>query len=218
MLALKKILTPIDFSPTRASGICSIHSRRCTSRAFSSKRAALHCGAAGDVAIKERLTETTVESMATRIARHPFFVGMNRRQLALLAACATAVQFEKGQVIFRENEPANRFYLIETGRVIMESSDGLDDPRLGWSWMFPPHIRNFTARAVEPITAIFFDEAILRECCEKDHSFGYELLKRMSLVMYQRTQAARTKMLSIHQRNDTPQAGKAASVYGAGTR
>ena len=159
--------------------------------------------------------ETTVESMATRIAGHPFFVGMNRRQLALLAACAKAVQFEKGEVIFRENEPANRFYLIETGKVTMESSDGLDDPRLGWSWMFPPHIRYFTARAVEPTTAIYFDEAILREYCEKDHSFGYELLKRMSLVMYQRTQAARKKLLLIHQRNDALQAGKAASAYGA---
>ena len=162
--------------------------------------------------------ETTVESMATRIARHPFFVGMNRRQLALLAACATAVQFEKGQVIFRENEPANRFYLIESGKVTMESSDGLSDPRLGWSWMFPPHVRNFTARAVEPITAIYFDEAVLREHCEKDHSFGYEFLKRMSSLMYRRMQTARNKMLLIHQHNDTLQAGKAASVYGAGTR
>jgi hypothetical protein len=82
--------------------------------------------------------ETTIESMATRIALHPFFVGMNPRQLAFLTACATAVQFEKGQVIFRESEPADWFYLIETGRVSMESSDGLGDPRLGWSWMFPP--------------------------------------------------------------------------------
>ena len=119
---------------------------------------------------------------------------MNRRQLALLTACATAVQFKKGQVIFRESESADRFYLIETGRVTMESSDGLGDPRLGWSWMFPPHIWNFTARAGEAITAIFFDGAILREPCEKDHSFGYELLKRMSWVMYRRMQAARIKM------------------------
>jgi CRP/FNR family transcriptional regulator, cyclic AMP receptor protein len=213
MLALKKTLVLLDFShpsdngrPT--SGICSIRSRRytmgarvLTSRAFSSKRTALRCGRAGDAATKEKL-ETAVDSMATRIARHPFFVGMNRRQLALLTASATAVQFERGQVIFRESEPADRFYLIETGKVIMESSDGLGDPRLGWSWMFPPHIWNFTARAVEPITAIFFDGAILREHCEKDHSFGYEFLKRMSLAMYQRMQAARKQDADHFQGNN----------------
>ena len=198
MLSLKRILVPLDFSPaaentrwTRSdSGIRSRRyaagTRLLTSRAFSSKRTALRRG-------------TAVDRMAARLARHPFFVGMSRRHLAFLAACAKPVQFERGAVIFRENEPADRFCLIETGKVIMESSDGPGDPRLGWSWMFPPHIRNFTARAVEPTAAIFLEGAILREYCEKDHSFGYELLKRMSSVMYQRMQAARNKM-----RSDSP--------------
>jgi CRP-like cAMP-binding protein len=143
---------------------------------------------------------------------------MNRRHLALLTACATAVHFEKGQVIFRESEPADRFYLIETGKVMMESSDGLGDPRLGWSWMFPPHIRNFTARAVEPITAIFFDGAILREHCEKDHSFGYEFLKRMSLVMYQRMQAARKQDADRFQANNkrSANANGRVALFGGG--
>lgn len=189
----------------------TIDPRVLTSSAFSSPKV-LCCETGADVARQERLTKTTSESMAARIALHPFFVGMNPRQLALLAACATAVQFEKGQVIFRESEPADRFYLIETGKVSMESSDGLGDPRLGWSWMFPPHVRNFTARAVEPVTAIFLEGAVLREYCEKDHSFGYELLKRMSLVMYRRMQATRTKLMTIHPGGETPQPGGPDSV------
>ena len=67
-------------------------------------------------------TQTEVEPMAVRVGLHPFLVGMNRTQLALLTDCALAVQFKKNQVIFREGEPANRFYLIETGKVILESS------------------------------------------------------------------------------------------------
>jgi CRP/FNR family transcriptional regulator, cyclic AMP receptor protein len=158
------------------------------------------------------MMETTVESMATRVALHPFLVGMNRRQLALLSDCATAVQFKKGQVIFREGEPANRFYLIETGKVILESNGGLGDPvvidtigagdLLGWSWMVPPYSWHFTARAIEPTSAIFFYGTILREYCGKDHSLGYELLKRMTVVMNRRMQAARNKMLAIHHRSD----------------
>jgi CRP-like cAMP-binding protein len=154
-----------------------------------------------------------IEPIPIRVALHPFLAGMNRTQLALLTDCAMAVQFKKGQVIFREGEPANRFYLIETGKVILESSGRAGDPvvidtigagdLLGWSWMFPPNIWHFTARAVEPTTAIFFYGTILREYCEKDHSLGYELLKRMTVVMTRRMQAARNKMLAIHQGSDT---------------
>src|SRR5262245_9855086 len=46
------------------------------------------------------------EPMATRVAFHPFLVGMNRTQLALLSDCAIPVHFEKGQIIFPEGEMA----------------------------------------------------------------------------------------------------------------
>ena len=163
-------------------------------------------------------TETEAEPMATRAALHPFLAGMNRTHLALLTDCAMPVRFKNGQVIFREGEPANRFYLLETGRVILESSGGLGDPvvidtigagdLLGWSWMFPPHTWHFTARSTEPTTAIFFYGTILREYCEKDHSLGYELLKRMTAVMNRRMQAARNKMVALHHHGeDLPAVG-----------
>ncbi len=139
---------------------------------------------------------------------HPFLAGMNRAQLALLTDCAMATHFKKGQTILREGEFANRFYLIESGKVVLESGYGFGDPvmietigagdLLGWSWMFPPYVWQFTARAVEPTTAIFFYGTILRECCEKEQSLGYELFKRMSVVMMKRLQAARKRMLSTH--------------------
>lgn len=165
----------------------------------------------GNAPSKKRMTGPTAESMATRLARHPFLAGMSGTQLAMLADCARAVQFQKGQFIFREGDVADRFYLIETGKVNLESSGGLGDPMLGWSWMFPPHIWTFTARAVEPTTAIFFDGANLQESCEKDHSFGYELLKRMNLVMYQRMQATRNKIQAIQPQRDFVQ-GRVAAV------
>ena len=156
--------------------------------------------------------ETPIARMVSRLARHPFLTGMNRRQLALLADCAMAVQFTKGEVIFREGDPADRFYLIETGKVRLESSSGLCDSHSGWSWMFPPHTWTYTARAVEPITAIFFYGATLREYCENDHSFGYAFLKRMSFVIYQRLQAARNRVLNMQDRGGTLQAGEAVAA------
>lgn len=152
--------------------------------------------------------ETGAEPMATRIALHPFLAGMNPTQLALLTDCAIPVQFRKGQTILREGEMANRFYLIESGKVVLESGEGFGDPvivetigagdLLGWSWMFPPYVWHFTARASEPTKAIFFYGTILREYCERDPSLGYELFKRITPIMLKRLQAARAKMLSVH--------------------
>jgi CRP/FNR family cyclic AMP-dependent transcriptional regulator len=147
------------------------------------------------------------ESMLVRAALHPFLAGMNAPHLALLSDCAIAVHFKKGQTVLREGELANRFYLIESGKVVLESGEKSGDSLiietigagdlLGWSWMFPPYVWNFTARATEPTEAIFFYGTILRESCERDPSLGYELFKRMAPVMLRRLQAARQKMLSI---------------------
>lgn len=147
------------------------------------------------------------EPLATRVALHPFLAGMNHTQLTLLTDCAIAARFKTGETILREGEFANRCYLIETGKVVVESVDCFGEPLLiegigagdllGWSWMFPPYVWHFTARAIEPTTAIFFYSTILREYCEKDHSLGYELLKRISAVMVKRLQAAHKQILSV---------------------
>src|SRR5207244_3094866 len=40
--------------------------------------------------------------IAARVALHPFLVGMNRADLALLTDCAIPVHFKSGQIILRE--------------------------------------------------------------------------------------------------------------------
>lgn len=151
--------------------------------------------------------QVRTEEIATRVALHPFLAGMNSPQLTVLTGCAMATHFKTGQIILREGEFANRFYLIESGKVVLESGNSFGEPLvfemisagdlLGWSWMFPPYTWQFTARAIEPTTAIFFYGTILRECCEKNDSLGYDLLKRMSAVMLKRLQAARKQMLAL---------------------
>ena len=86
-------------------------------------------------------TERKIQSepMATRVALHPFLAGMNHTQLTLLTDCAMAAHFKPGQVILREGEVANRFYLIESGEVVLESSEELGRTghrRNDWSGRF----------------------------------------------------------------------------------
>lgn len=117
------------------------------------------------------------------------------------------VRYKPGEIIFREGDPANRFYLIHNGKVALESyaqDRGMKQITtvgagevLGWSWLFPPYYWHFDARAVEPTEAIFFYATPLREECESDHELGYELMKRTALVMMRRLEATRRQMLKL---------------------
>ena len=148
------------------------------------------------------------EKFEREVAAHPFLLGMNEQHVRLLSDCAMHSHFHTDEIIFREGESANRFYLIVGGKVRLESStlgepvpiDEIHDgDLLGWSWLFPPYAWHFTARALEETDAIFFYGTILREYCEKDHSLGFELFKRMSTVMLRRLQAARQNLLTARQ-------------------
>ncbi len=148
------------------------------------------------------------ENFDADVAAHPFLIGLNEHHVRLLADCAVRVVFESDQVLFREGETANRFYLIERGEVVLESNTASGEALvvdtigngdlLGWSWLFAPYVWRFTARATKPTTAMFFYGTVLREYCETDHTLGYELLKRMSEVMTRRLQSARGKVLEAH--------------------
>lgn len=149
---------------------------------------------------------TPVRPLESAIAEHPFLAGLEPQHLRLLADNAMRMTFTPGQLIFREGDPANRFYLIESGKVLLESAPKDGRPValqtigpgdvLGWSWLFPPYYWHFDARAVEPTTAIFFYGTRLRESCETDPGFGYALMKRMTAVVVQRLQAARRQLLA----------------------
>ncbi len=148
------------------------------------------------------------EDLERNVAAHPFLLGLSEHHIRLIADCAIRTHFETGQVIFRDGETANRFYLIEQGKIALESSASGGDPvtldvvgdgdLLGWSWLFPPYVWHFSARALEPISAIFFYGTVLREYCEQDQTLGYELFKRMSEVMTRRLQGARVRLLDAY--------------------
>jgi len=154
------------------------------------------------------LPESTavVPSIDSVIAGHPFLRGLKPEHQRLLAESAMRVSYAPGELIFAEAEPANRFYLIEKGRVSLESRTKDQAPVpvqiigpgdvLGWSWLFPPYYWNFDARALDPTTAIFFYGTRLREQCEEDSDFGFEMMRRMTAVVIQRLQAARKELLS----------------------
>jgi len=154
------------------------------------------------------------------LAAQPFLKGLSQPQLEVLAENSMPARFESGQFIFHEGDPANRFYLILDGYVAVESpveEDGFQKGAiqiqivgagdvLGWSWLFPPYYWHFDARAISPVKAIFFYGTALRERCEHDHDFGYELMKRLSEIVIRRLQGARRQLLKEDKISVLPQA------------
>ncbi|HZV34462.1 MAG TPA: cyclic nucleotide-binding domain-containing protein [Verrucomicrobiae bacterium] len=143
----------------------------------------------------------------TLLRQHPFLKGLTPHQIRLLTDCAMVTHFSPGELIFREGDPANRFYLIHEGKVALESPGGENGSIfiqnvgagevLGWSWLFPPYYWHFDARAIEPTQAVFLYGTPLREECETDHDLGYELVMRMAEVMMKRLQATRRQLLDL---------------------
>jgi len=156
---------------------------------------------------KQKQIPTPLSLVERIISIHPFLEGVSPHHLRLLSDCAIRENFAANELIFREGDPANRFYLLQRGRVALESytlsrgrvriqSIGAGEV-LGWSWLFPPYIWHFDARALEPTDAVFIYGIPLREECESDHELGYHLMKRMAAVMMNRLQAARRQLLKL---------------------
>src|SRR5262245_35193535 len=130
---------------------------------------------------------------------------MDRQHLRLLSELAMRANFAEQEVIFRQGEPADRFYLIQAGSVFITSqvpgrgqitiqTIGSGDA-LGWSWLFEPYRWHFEAWADEPTRALYFQANFLREQCEQYPKLGYELMTRVSRVVIQRLQATRLRLL-----------------------
>jgi CRP-like cAMP-binding protein len=149
-----------------------------------------------------------VRSLAELIASSPVFAGLPDDDLDLIAGCARNVHFDEGELLAREGDAADTFYLVRRGRVALElhtpdrgslvidTADAGDV--VGWSWLFPPYRWHYDARAVEGVSAIAFDGACLRGKCGDDPRLGYELMQRFAQVMVDRLQHARFRLLDVY--------------------
>lgn len=139
------------------------------------------------------------------LAEHPFLRTMKAEHIAMLGEGASEKTFEPGQLVFRQGDPANRFYLIVDGKIALESHTPGDGEIplqtlgsgevLGWSWLFAPFVWHFQARALERTTAIVLDGGHLLVACDRDKEFGFELMRRVTQVVIRRLQTARDRLV-----------------------
>jgi CRP/FNR family cyclic AMP-dependent transcriptional regulator len=153
----------------------------------------------------------TVENLTGMLRLHPFLAGLAEHHMEVIVGCASNVRFAEGSRVIHEGQIANKFYLVRTGRVALETDVNARGPLriatvgpgevLGWSWLISPYRWHFTGLAVADVAAIALDGDCLRTKCEKDHDFGFEMLRRMSQVMERRLEATRLQLMDVYGTN-----------------
>jgi CRP-like cAMP-binding protein len=149
-----------------------------------------------------------MEAIDDLLSRHAFFEGFKPDYLALIAGCAQNMHFDAGAYLFREGTPADRFFAIRGGSIAIETYVPSRGPVVlqtcgegeivGWSWLFPPYIWQFDARAREGVRVTAFDGACLRTKCDADPALGYEFMKRLTRLVSSRLEATRRQLLDVY--------------------
>ena len=149
-----------------------------------------------------------METIETLLRDVPIFQGMSHEALELLSGCATNRRFTDDEILFREGDDADTFYVIRHGRVALETFvpargsvtiETIDPGEVvGWSWLFAPYRWHFDARALGLVRATQFDASCLRAKCEQDPAFGYDLITRFTQVLIERLQWTRLRLLDVY--------------------
>lgn len=145
------------------------------------------------------------QSTTEYLSSHEFFSGFNDDILKFLCECSSMHEIKKGQILFRQGENADKFYVLRKGCISIQMP-AIIGPNLeiqalgknqilGWSWLIPPFKWSFQAMAEEDSELLMFDGTAILARCEREPKFGYELLKKFAALMSMRLDAARQKMM-----------------------
>ncbi len=137
---------------------------------------------------------------------HPFLEAFPPRIVLRLAELAREVTFDTDEIIFREGDGKDTFYLIVSGAVSIEiHSPGKtlrvqtlrEGEELGWSSALPASRKYFQARALRRVRAIAFEGAALRELFEQDYELGYRFCRALLGVAAERIQATQLQLADL---------------------
>ena len=158
-----------------------------------------------------------MKGMAQLLHEHAFFQGMDEDDLDFIASCGENHIYNAGDYIARENAPADHFFLIRDGQVRVEcyvpNYGALCLQTLhsgdifGWSWLFPPYLWTFDAKAMDEVHAIRLNGKCLREKCETDPKMGYALMKRFARIISERVRATRVQLMDVYSQHRPPVEG-----------
>jgi CRP-like cAMP-binding protein len=142
------------------------------------------------------------------IAEAPVFAGLKPEYLQLISSWGRLIELDADEYVLREGERAQTFYIIRRGAIALEVRGAgravlivdtkHDGDIVGWSWLFAPYRWQFDGRTTETCSLVAIEGARLRDMCEDDHEFGYQLMRRFASVVQQMLQNTRMQLLDFY--------------------
>lgn len=137
---------------------------------------------------------------------HAFTHNLSDSQVDALAATASRVAFEEGEIVLADREHSRAFFLVLTGSVSVElcgpsfsvSVQALGPGEaFGWSALLSQHDTLFRVRAREFTTAARLDGEELKAACNADPLLGKEILQRALAVVAGRVRATEVRFAEM---------------------
>lgn len=116
--------------------------------------------------------------------------------LEKLADIIDLLQFDSEEMIFRQNDPADRFYMLSRGHVLLEQKI---TPKVtacvgsiksgysfGWSAMIENSLYTTDARCIEASETFSFRSEKIRKLCTEEPEIGYRIYQRLLVIIKKR--------------------------------
>lgn len=150
---------------------------------------------------------------AELLGRYPFFSFLKPAQLRSIAKLAKEESYERGDILFREKDPATALFILLKGSLeLFFTVDVEYHPELrkelkfrviypgeisGISALIEPYRLTSSARATEPSQVIKIEAGSLLELCQKDEELSYALIHQVARVAIDRLNATRLQLAAM---------------------
>jgi CRP-like cAMP-binding protein len=144
------------------------------------------------------------------LRRYPCFAGLDESQLRCVAEVAVEAPCGRGTILFREDEPAEKLFLLQKGSVdLYFTIQGKPDPGsakryavgeinageiFGLPALLEPYLYHAMAQVGQDGACLQFDAAALRALLRKDDALGKRLMHQVALALMQRLRDTRIQL------------------------
>ncbi|RLB29341.1 MAG: hypothetical protein DRH11_16125 [Deltaproteobacteria bacterium] len=119
--------------------------------------------------------------------------------------------FGDGAVIFKEGQEADLFYMLLTGKVLLEVEAAKDVTislesmkpgySFGWSALVPDSLYTAYSICVEPCEVMSISGEKFRDLLEQDHSIGYRFMEAVVRILKRRLERRTDQFLKVMSRH-----------------
>jgi len=135
--------------------------------------------------------------MNSNLAQSLLFSGVDEKGLKLIEQAGRAVSAEKGNFLFFQDDPADRFYVVLSGKVKIgkTSPDGKEQilmmagpgDSFGEAALFAEKIYPATAEAVEKSELVFFTHQKFMALIKNNPAIAVNMIARLSMLLHHLT-------------------------------